>query len=139
MLRSLSIDTEMKKMDLLETLKANRERHTKFYKEALEGYVDAAKVKLGLELDKLVGGKIIAIGIHLSVPEDHTADYDTVIGMYERDVRDTVVLDASAYRMLVEDKWDWSHRWHTNNAAYSESIRGIGFGDLVEDILSPGT
>ena len=123
MLRSLSIDTEINKEDLLKTLIANRERHTAMYQESLKGYVATVKSKLESALRRLEDGRATSVNISLQVPSDHTKEYDTVIGMFEKDVRSTVKLNAPEYRMLVEDEWDWSDRWLLANSAFSGTAR----------------
>jgi hypothetical protein len=122
-MHSLTLDTEIKKDQLLEILRTNRTRHAAMFKEAIEGYNVTARERLTAEIKKLEDGKIRSISLRLEAPTDHTKDYDTVIGMFEKDVRDTVKLSAPEYRMLVEDEWDWMNSWLVSNLAYSSSTR----------------
>jgi len=125
MLRSLRMDTTVKKDWLLTTLRSNREQHSGCYQESLDGYVATAKAKLTSMLEKLKDGKATEITLHLSVPTNHTPEYDTVIGMLENNVGELITLSAPEYRMLVEDEWDWMESWLTSNAGYSASTRSL--------------
>jgi hypothetical protein len=112
----MSMQTTVKKEWLLERLHENRTLHSKVYAEAREGYILRSKEKLEEKLKDLQSGRITALYFNLTVPSDHTADYDTVIKMLEQDIHDEVTLEANEFRMFVEDEWDWMGDWVTSNA-----------------------
>ena len=105
--------------DLLVILKKNRDEHNKLYKEALDGYIEEAKKAIGQKLQKLLDGKVVGLSFSLNVPTDHTAEYNTVIGMLEMTTDDEITLDAQEYQMFVEDEWDWQRHFLLSNSTYS--------------------
>ena len=122
-LRGLEMNTTVKKDWLLEKLKANRAEHAECYEEAKAGYLQKAQEKLDVAMQKLKDGKLVRLSFNLSVPGDHTAEYDTVIQMLEANVQFEVTLTAPEFRMLVEDQWEWMGDWLVSNSGYSHIAR----------------
>lgn len=118
-------DMTFKVSDLLEKLKANREKHTEIIKEAREGYVEEAKKALLAKLRQVKAGKLVALNFHLSPPEDHTSQYDTVIEMLELCVEKEIELSASDFRRFVQDEWDWSNLFLANTMMYSQAANDV--------------
>jgi len=121
----IQMDTTVQKGWLLDVVRKNREQHAGCYQESVDGYVEHAKAKLTEHLERLKDGKVVTVMVHLSVPSDHTKDYDTVIGMLENNVNDLITLDADMYSKLVDDDWDWTDRWLVANAGYSPSTHAL--------------
>ena len=71
MMQNLSIKTTMPTSKLIEALKANRARHAELHKEAVEGYIDAAKDQVARILKDLKAGKARKVYLHLEVPQLH--------------------------------------------------------------------
>lgn len=107
------------KAKLIETMKANREKHHEIVVEAQEGFRQKVIERLDELLELARDGRKINLHIGLAMPEDHTDEYDTVIGMLELDLDDTVLLDMSQYRQWVQDQWGWQRSFTTSNAVYS--------------------
>lgn len=125
MLRSLNLRTTVNREWLLAKLHENRENrdhHGVLYAEAVDGFKDRARATLEHALAKVGTGKVADISVSIRAPEDHTREYDTVIGMITNHVAETMELSADEYRMFVEDLWDWSESWYVSNAVYSASI-----------------
>ena len=63
------------------------------------------------------------MNIGLVVPTNHTQHFDTAIGllgMTKRAGTKQVEITASEYERYVLNKWPWSDRFSSSNAAYSE-------------------
>lgn len=107
------------KAKLIATMKENRERHHAIVLEAQTGF----RVKVIERLDEMLklaaSGQKINLNVGLAMPEDHTDEYDTVIGMLELDINETVLLDMTQYRQWVQDQWGWQRSFTTTNAYYS--------------------
>jgi hypothetical protein len=127
---NITMKTTIKRGDLLEKLRTNRELHAKIVQEAREGYVKSAKVALAHKMEELAAGKIAALTFSLRTPVDCTQVYDTTIKMLEMNVDDTVVLAADEFRNLVEDQWDWSREFYASNASYSRTAATISEGGM---------
>lgn len=106
---------------LLETLKANREKHKAIVVEARAGYMKKAKVALKAKLDLLESGKLKALAFALLVPVDMTKVYDTAIQMLEINTQTEMELTPGQVRNLVMDEWDWSDHFMGTNARYSDT------------------
>lgn len=114
--------------EVLATLKANREKHSKIVKEAREGYVVKAREALEKKLEEIRTGKIVALSFNLSPPVSYKAAYDTAIQMLEIHTEDVIELTGTEVRHLLMDEWDWSTQFLTSNSAYSQ---------LARDSISP--
>lgn len=119
MFGNLSITTVVEKKGLLDILVKNREEHRKIVREAREGYVEDAKRALAARLDELKSGKIAGLQFSLVPPSDYTSVYDTAIRMLEMHTGDTVTLEASEFRNMVMDAWDWQKSFLHSNLRYS--------------------
>lgn len=117
-------EIRVKKGDLLDVLHTNRDQHQKIFLEALEGYRKKVIEELEARLDAAKKGRKFDAHIALLQPEDHTDDYDTVIGMLEMDMDEYVDLDTGQYKQYVRDQWGWQGRFLTTNAQYSSTAAG---------------
>ena len=109
----------VRKVDLLEALKANRRDHQAIFDEALEGYRDAVLQQLTQHLDEVQKGKVKQVLINLPMPENHTKDYDRAIRMVEMSVHDEIEVDEHSFRQYVMDDWAWKRQFLASNAGYS--------------------
>jgi hypothetical protein len=108
------------KQQLLHTVKENRAKHRAVFLAALDGYRKEARRRLEEELKMLSAarapGKITVI---LDQPQDHTRDYDRVIGMLDMHAGEMFTLGEKAYAQYVEDDWDWRRAWGQTVSAYT--------------------
>lgn len=112
-------DITVVKSKLIEAMKANREKHHDIVLEAQAGFREKVMERLDEMLKLAASGKKIDLHVGLAMPEDHTDEYDTVIGMLELDINETVELDMGQYRQWVQDQWGWQRSFTTTNAFYS--------------------
>lgn len=97
-------EVRIKRSELIEKLKENRDKHTQLYKDALEGYF----VKATEKLDKLklqLNAKKPIKSISFDVPKDHTKDYDRLISMLEMSQDSELVITSRDFNMYVLDEW----------------------------------
>lgn len=111
-------NVRINKAVLLETLKANRDKHQKVFEEALEGYRAAAIAELDHALADAKAGKKIARGLTLIEPSNQTKDYDRVIRMLEMSVDDVIELDEHSFNQYVCDEWSWKRQFSASNIRY---------------------
>jgi hypothetical protein len=97
----------------------NRRRHRTVFNDALAGYEREAEKILREHVEALQKGKHPHIQIILDRPEDHTRDYDRVIGMLRMHTEDTFELDEGSYRMYVDDDWAWKRQWIDTSVTYA--------------------
>ena len=116
---------EVNKTKLLETLKANREKHIVAHKEAKTGYRKAAIDALTEELGKAKDNEKFSLSFHhLPRPRSHEKEYDQVIGLLEMVISDTIEITTSDYQQFVLDKWSWKREWAMSNSTYAVSAAG---------------
>jgi hypothetical protein len=119
--------TKVRRLEVLEKIRANRARHVADYREAFDQYkieVERTAQQLRRKLDdhlseliKRVTAANIKDGpvpvslplltFNLPVPESHERDYDQAIMMLEMEVEDTVELESDQFACFVMDDWDW--------------------------------
>jgi hypothetical protein len=124
MMRDLGIklNVTVNAADLIDKLIANREAHAAMYAEAVAGFKAAARRKLEKALDKCDGRQDLFVS--LKAPQNYTSAYDTAIHALEMHLDDgntSIPLDASTFRKLAEDQWDWTDAWLVANAPYSQT------------------
>lgn len=118
-------DIVVTKTKLIEIMKANREKHHDIVVEAQAGFRQKFIERLDEMLALAKDGKRIDINVGLAMPQDHTDEYDTVIGMLELDINETVELDYQQYKQWVQDEWGWQRQFTTTNAFYSATAASM--------------
>ena len=112
--------TKIKKENLPEIVKKNRDDHSGIFLKAQEKYrevviaaldeqLQAARNKRPFELVKIVS---------LVQPQDHTEEYNQIILMLELTEDEIIELNAGEFNCYVQDKWNWSSSWSASNSAY---------------------
>lgn len=116
----MNIDITVRKDELLAVLEKNRANHKTEYEKAFDGFQKAAEEWLEEQLKRLRKGKVIDRPVFPhQVPQDHTDEYDQIIGMLRMDTSETVDLNWSLYRQFVDDEWGWTADFTTTNAFYT--------------------
>lgn len=108
------------KDDLLVKLQENRDKHRTVFLDAWTGYSEEAQRILNDHLMMIRNGQVPRkIQIILAPPEDHTRDYDRVIGMLKMHQGDTFDLDEQMYAQYVDDDWSWKRAWLETSTQYA--------------------
>ncbi len=111
----------VKKDELLEKLKDNRDKHRLMVLKAQKGFKIAAKKKLEELLAKVNSNRLVDFyTLHeLNQPMDKTEDYDRVIEMLEMEIENEVKVSESEFRCFVQDKWGWTDQMLLSNTKYT--------------------
>lgn len=112
-------EIKVKKSELLDVLKTNREAHRKIFLEAADGYRTAAIAELDAMLAEAKAGKKIRRSVALVEPQDQTSDYDRVIRMLEMSQDDIIELEEHDFMQYVLDDWQWKRQFLHSNSVYS--------------------
>lgn len=112
---------KVKRLELLDTLRANRENHRKVFLEASEGYREAAIAELDKSLEAAKRGERIRRSIGLAEPMDQTREYDRAIRMLEMSVDTEITLSDRDFQQFVMDDWAWKEQFSASNRAYVKS------------------
>lgn len=110
------------KTQLLETLRANKNKHVAEYLEANELYKKAALKELQKMVKLAKKGQIVRnLPVELRTPVSHESDYTTAIEMLEWSVKDEIVIDQDTFLNFVKDQWNWKREFEATNTFYKAS------------------
>jgi hypothetical protein len=115
------VELSVPRAELLSRLVDNRKTHRAIFDEAVEGYRREAVKQLRRHIVRIRAGGLEKVYVSLPVPEEHTGDYDAIIGLIEMAVEDNIPLTDDDYRSYVLDDWDWKRQFITSNAYYSST------------------
>lgn len=110
----------VKKDELREALKANRDAHRAEFEKALEGYRTRCVELLEEHIDRIKKGKVEVVQVFLPVPEDHTDDYDKALLTLDWTVFGEVVLSIREFDMYVRDNWSWKQEFVGTSQMYAK-------------------
>jgi hypothetical protein len=111
-------EVNVKRTELLDKVKANREAHRGLFLKAQEGFKKAVLEALEKSLDDARSGKKFNNFWSLPEPIDQTSDYDRVIAMLEMSVDDIIVLTSQEFDCYVMDNWTWKQNVTVRNSSY---------------------
>ena len=120
--------------DVLITLKKNLKEHQVILAEARIGYIKKAKKALVERHALLEEGKLVNMHFDLSIPTDHSKEFETAITMMEmhRDAHNatrdaeipaTYEFKAQDVQQFILNNWMWMDTFLISNAGYSDSSR----------------
>jgi hypothetical protein len=109
---------KVKKSELLQTVKANREAHRETFAKACEGYRAKAIATLDAMLADAKAGKQVRQHVGLIEPTDQTRDYDRVIRMLEMSVEDELEISEAEFAQYAMDDWSWKRQFTQTTAMY---------------------
>jgi len=109
------------KVDLIDILQKNRQKHKLDYEKAKGAYAKTAEELLNKLLEKVRSGKVIRQYLELPEIQNHDNDYDRAIQMLELDVRDNIPLEQNEFKNYVQDQWSWTEDFNTTNSMYLSS------------------
>lgn len=112
----------VKRLDLLERLKGNRDKHRAIFVEAQEGYRAMAIAELDEWMAEARAGKRIRRTLTLVEPIDQTKEYDRAIQMLEMSIDETLLLSETDFQCYVMDEWHWKHQFNASNMRYSKTL-----------------
>jgi len=117
---------------LIAVVKANRAKHEAIFKEAVEGYRKVAIEKLEEYIRQVRDGDQIVAYWQMPVPEEHTDEYDRVIGLLEMSTQEEVDMSDVEYQSYVLDSWRWKDAFLASNSYYSSTAKALAGGGPVD-------
>jgi hypothetical protein len=112
-------EVNVKRTELLDKVKANREAHRGLFLKAQEGFKKAVLEALEKSLADARSGKKFNNFWSMPEPIDQTADYDRAIAMLEMSVDDIIVLTSQEFDCYVMDNWTWKQNVILRNSSYA--------------------
>jgi len=129
----IEMSVTIPKNKLLASVNNNRNRHRKIFLEALRGYQKKIVKILDKMLKDVKAGRRINHMINLPMPQDMTEEYNTVIKMLEMSSDKEIKLSSEDFSRFVEDKWDWTISFLSNNAPYSKTAQCLASSPAYKD------
>jgi len=126
-------EVKIKKDTLLKILEKNRKKHRAIFEKAIAGYRREVIRHLDFALKCAKSGKKIITAVKLIQPQDHTKDYDRVIGMLKMSVDETIVVDDLQYQQYIMNQWPWSEQFSSTSASYGSSSSSSSLTRLYSD------
>ena len=117
------MQTKVQKSELIQAIKANREKHVTIVKEAQEGYKKEIIALLEKMLIAAREGKRVSHKIDLIMPVSHLDDYDRVLRMLEMSDEDVIIIEEYEFGKYVHDQWEWKRNFLQANRGYSFGAR----------------
>jgi hypothetical protein len=115
----MNIKTTVRVAELIDKVQANRDNHRGEYEKAWTVYEKVMREWFEEQLKRLQKGKKFDRIAPHPVPEDHTDDYDQLLGMLRMNTNELLELDWSMYQQFVEDEWGWSRSAGATNTYYA--------------------
>lgn len=110
----------VRKDQLLETLRTNKEAHHAEFLEAQKNYRKQVIAELDKRLEQARKGGVINLGFALPEPVEYTDTYDSEIQALEWHIGDTVELTQQDFNRLVLNKWPWAQVFAASTSIYNQ-------------------
>jgi hypothetical protein len=113
---------KIKRDELLDHLRKNREAHVVEFKEAWENYVKEAIAEMKHNLKVAQKEGKINRSIDLVVPVSYSESYDRAITMLEWTQDEIVELDQNEFEQYVRDNWQWKQIFGATASLYNSKV-----------------
>jgi hypothetical protein len=125
--------SNVNKEKLLAALTENRAKHVETYNDALDGYYAAVAEFYAEQASQAKAHKKVESYLPYSRPQNHSDDYDRVIGMLQWHTAENFDLTEQEYSSYVMDNWAWTGEWRDNSRSFSSSAYAKNYGDTEDD------
>lgn len=112
---SITVD----KQELLATLQSNLEKHVAEYDETISRYPAAVATALRERADQIEAGKDVNLAFNLPKPKSYADEYEDAIQMLTWEQKDSVELDQTQFKNLVQDEWHWKDGFAATTQFYN--------------------
>lgn len=119
-------DITIKRSDLIEKVRANREVHALTVEQAEANYLKARFEETKEWALLLKAGEAPPSCSKIAKPESHLDGYDELIAQLEWETRDEIELSAYDFARYVLDKWEWRERFVGQIASSAAYLAGRG-------------
>jgi hypothetical protein len=109
---------KIKKNDLIQAIKKNRETHIEDFNRAVEAYKIEAIKQLKNGIREAKNGSL-KVSLNLVTPIDRSAEYDKIIKIFEWEIANEVELTQKEFLEYVEDDNDYAKQALFCNSTYT--------------------
>lgn len=107
MLTSHNQEVTVDRANLIEIIRANRNKHEADYAAAVDAWKKALTLELAALAAQTASGDFSDIKIESLRPVSHLDAYDDVLEMLELSVEVNITLDRNSFKNYVKDEWSW--------------------------------
>lgn len=107
------------KQQLLETLRSNLAKHVAEYDEAISKYPGTVAEALHRRASQIEAGNPVDLSFNLPKPRSYADEYEDAIQMLEWEQNETVELDQTQFKNLVQDEWHWKDAFASTTSMYN--------------------
>ena len=111
--RTIKVD----KNELIETLKKHKVKHIEDYDKAVKAYKIESIKQLKNLIEKAENNEL-DLRLQLTEPVDNSSNYDSIISMFEWEVKDEVELTQDEFKEYVLNENSYSQHAFTSNSMY---------------------
>ena len=125
---------KVNKNELLDVVRANKEKHVAEYNEAMEDYKEIVikiaekNVKIALKNRlKAKAGNVSGFDKWESLPSQpvsYEAEYSRAIRMLEMSVEVEMEIESAVFNQLALDEWGWENNFNLNAMTYKTMLGG---------------
>jgi hypothetical protein len=108
----------IKKEQLIEGVRQNRDAHRSVYESAMAGYRNAATQFFTEQLERALQSRPFMTMFTEPMPEDHTEDYDVMLDGWTMTEDDEIELSVQEFRQYVRDEWGWKREFTATASNY---------------------
>ena len=119
--RNVMRKVNIEKQELLDIVRANKQKHVEDFKESVTDYKKAALVIAKDNLALVKTGKveeILKVKAMPPKPVSFEHDYDRAIRMLELSIDEVIELEQDIFNQLVLDEWTWKTTFTSNSTLY---------------------
>ncbi len=122
---------KVNKDNLIQKITQNRDKHLTEYTLAYERYLVALADELQEVLDRIHNKEKVTLKDiqDLPKPENHTKEYDQVLGLLTMSIETEIEITPSDYSQYILDEWSWKHQVNFSNSYYHV---GSSLPDIVD-------
>jgi hypothetical protein len=122
---------KMNRLELLDIVKANKEKHIAEFNEAVEDFKQAV-LRISQENLKIAKtadlGKFKKIQVLPPEPQSYENSYKRAIRMLELSVEDIIEVGEDVFNQLVLDEWNWKNVFSASNMMIKSYVDGPVYG-----------
>lgn len=116
---------KMKRLELLDIVRANKEKHVKEFVEAVEDY---KKLVVKVAEQNLEISKTDATQKYFkswpATPTSYEDSYKRAIRMLELSIEDVIEVEEDVFNQLVLDEWGWKNQFTASTVSYKAGLGG---------------
>lgn len=111
----------VRKTDLIEVVKQNREKHNLIFAESVNGYWEKAQTELDKQIEKARIKDTSGLHLSLPYPTSHEKEYIRALKQLEMSVDENIELSQNEFSQLVMNDWSWKTSFINTYSTYGTS------------------